>query len=290
MVFCPSTDFCQQTASRDSIFVTHNVLSHKSVAFFTATDIGFFAFEKTNHTSNPFESRIFVIHFYVVLIGNRLYEFCCHNGLYHILIAFHLAHSNTILDDVVKENHTSLISIHEHPFAFFIFAGHTHTVSIGVRSHHDVSINFLCEIECQSKCFSVLGIGRHNSGEISIFHHLFCHGVHVFKSPAFKRSRNQSSTGSVKWSIDNAQILLTLNNFRINAQIFYSLEIGFIDISANRLNKCRIAFELYILYTHFVHLIDNPFIVGSKHLRTIFPISLISIILFRIVRRCEIHT
>ena len=73
----------------------------EAIAFFTTTDILLLAFAQTDFAGNPLEAGIAIAHFNLVLICHSLDEFSGHDGLHDEVIRLHLAHCNTVLDDVL---------------------------------------------------------------------------------------------------------------------------------------------------------------------------------------------
>ena len=94
----------------------------------------------------------------MVLVGNSFDQFSSYNCLHDKLIAFHLTHCDAVLDDIVQEEQTGLVTVDQYPFAFAVLTSHTHTVSIRVGSHHDISIDFLRQLDSQSQCFGIFRI------------------------------------------------------------------------------------------------------------------------------------
>ena len=142
-----------------------------------------FAFTQTDLAGNPLETGVAVDHFNLVLIGNSFDELGSDNGLYDEIRRLHLAGCDTVLDDVVQENETSLVTINKHPLALIVLAGHTDTVGIRVTCHHDVSVNLLGQRNGHGKGFGIFGIRRNHRREIAVLHHLFGHAVDILKSP-----------------------------------------------------------------------------------------------------------
>ena len=62
-----------------------------------------------------------------------------------------------------------------------------------------------------------------------------------------------------------------------------------VHLTTDNLDEVGIALELHILNLHLVHLVDDARIVGSKHLSSIFPISLVAVVFLRIVACCYVH-
>ena len=63
--------------------------------------------------------------------------------------------------NIIKVHHTSLITINQYPFAFIILASNTHTVSIRVGSHYEVSVNFFGKVYSHRKSFRVFRVRRY---------------------------------------------------------------------------------------------------------------------------------
>ena len=115
--------------------------------------------------------------------------------------------------------------------------------------------------------------------------------MYIFKSPKFQWLRNQHHSSSVNRSINNLQIFLTLDNFRIDRNSMNLTQILVINIFSDNLNQFLIAFKLDISSrSNFVYFIDNSLIVWSKHLSTIVPICFIAIVFFWIMRSSQNNT
>ena len=248
------------------------------------------AFAQTDFTCNPFETGIAVEHLNLVLIGNGLDKFGSHNGLYDKVRRLHLAGCDTVLDDVVQEKQASLVAVYQHPFAFVVLACHTHAVCIRITCHYDVCINLLGEFDCHGKGFRIFRIRRNNCREISALYHLFGYTVHILKAPLFQGSRNEYPTCTMERSIDNAKVFLTLNHFRINGEGMDFIQIHLVYVLTDNLNQIFVTFELDVLNSHFVYLINNGCIVRGKHLRTIIPIGLVTVVFFRVMACSQVDT
>ena len=86
-------------------------------------------------------------------------------------------------DNVVKENHASLVAVNQYPLSLIILASHAYAVSVRVRGHYDVSINALCQVKCHGECFTIFRVRTFNRWEVAVLNHLFGHAVYIFKSP-----------------------------------------------------------------------------------------------------------
>ena len=213
----------------------------------------------------------------MVLICDRFNQFRSNDSLHNEIIILHLTHRNTILYYIIQEQQTGLVTIDQHPFSFVIFTSHTYTVSIRITSHYNVGVNFLSQINSHRQSLGIFRIRRNNSRKIATLHHLFRHGMYIFKSPLLQCTRNQHHTCTMNRSIHNFQILLTLDHFRINRNCFHFIQIDAVYLFAHNLNQ--------ILVT-----INDTFIVRSQYLCTIIPISLVTIVFSRIMRGSNIDT
>ena len=91
-------------------------------------------------------------------------------------------------------------------------------------------------------------------------------------------------------SIDDAKVFLTLNHFRINGKGMDFIQIHLVYVLTDNLNQIFVAFELDVLNSHFVYLINNGCIVRGKHLRTIIPIGLVTVVFFRVMACSQVDT
>ena len=248
------------------------------------------AFAQTDFTCNPFETGIAVEHLNLVLIGNGLDKFGSHNGLYDKVRRLHLAGCDTVLDNIVQEEQASLVTVNQHPFALVVLASHTYAVGIRVACHHDVGVYLLGKFNCHGKRFRVFGIRRNHCREITALHHLFGHAVYILKAPFFQRSGNERSARAVKRSINDAEVFLTLDYFRVDRKGMNLVQIYLVYIFTDNLNQIFVAFELDILNGYLVYFIDNGCVVRSKYLCTVIPISLVAVVFFRVVACSQIDT
>ena len=89
--------------------------------------------------------------------------------------------------------------------------------------------------------------------------------------------------------VDYLQVVLTFDYLGVDAQRMYFVQVRLVDVLADELNERRIALELHVFHLHLAHLVDDAFVVRSQHLRPVFPISLVAVILLRVVARRYIH-
>ena len=291
IIFCPCSNFSNQTASRYSIFITNKIFSKESVAFFTTTDIFLFTFTQTDLTGNPLKSGVAVKHFDVILISDFLDKFGSNDCLYTELITFNLTQLFVLSHDIIKVHHTSLITVNQYPFTLVILTSDTHTVSIRIGSHYEVSINFFGKIYSHRKSLRIFRIRRYNSREVTVLNHLFGHSEYIFESPHLQCTRNQHHTCTVNRSIDNLHIFVTGDSCRINRNGFHHVQINLINVFTDNLNQIRISLEFNISSrSNGIHFINDTLIMRSQHLCTIIPICLITVVFFRIVRSSQNDT
>ena len=219
----------------------------------------------------------------MVLLGDFADEFCRDDGLDDKLVALHLSLRNAVLDDVIEENHARLVAIDEHPFAFAVFAGHAHAVGVGVACHYDVGINLLGQFKSQSQCFTVFGVRADNGWEVAALHHLLWNGMYVFKAPELERLWDEHHASAVQRGVDNLEVLLALDAGRVNGDRVYLVEVNLVNFFADDRDQVFVAFKLDVFHLHLVNFFNDAFVVWSKHLCTIIPVCLISVVFLRIV-------
>ena len=94
----------------------------------------------------------------------------------------------------------------------------------------------------------------------------------------------------MNWSIDDREVLLALNDFRVDRDTVNHIKINLIHFLTNNGNQLVVTLELDVLIVHLVDFVDDALIVWSKHLCTIIPISLVAIVLTRVVAGSDVHT
>ena len=115
--------------------------------------------------------------------------------------------------------------------------------------------------------------------------------MNIFKAPQFQRLRNQHHTCSVDRSINDLQILLTLDHFRINRDGMYLTQVFVIHLLTDNLNQILVSFKLDILgRSNFIHFVNDTLVMRSQYLCAIIPISLVAVVFLRVVRSCQDNT
>ena len=83
---------------------------------------------------------------------------------------------------------------------------------------------------------------------------------------------------------------MTKDNILIYHSLLDSLDVIPVHLATDRNDKFLVAFELNIAYLYLVDFINDTGVVRRKNLSTVVPVSLISVILFRIMGCCHINT
>ena len=91
-------------------------------------------------------------------------------------------------------------------------------------------------------------------------------------------------------SIDDGEVLLTLDDFWVDGNAMNHVEINLVDFFTNDGYELVVAIELDVLVVHLVYFVDDAFVVRSQHLCTIIPVSLVAVVLTRVVAGSDIHT
>ena len=106
-----------------------------------------------------------------------------------------------------------------------------------------------------------------------------------------QRVGNEFYTGSVNRSVDNLQVGMTLDHFRIKRQALDCCKELLVHSVADNLDKVFVTLEFDFGNTlDTVYIVDDIHIVRSDNLCAVAPICLVAVILFGVVRRCDIHT
>ena len=96
--------------------------------------------------------------------------------------------------------------------------------------------------------------------------------------------RDKHHTCSVDRSIDNLEVFLTFDNFRVDRDRVNFFQINIVHILTDNLDKVFVAFELDISSRrNLVYFVDDTLVVWSKYLCTIIPVCLVAVVFLRIV-------
>ena len=152
------------------------------------------------------------------------------------------------------------------------------------------SSELLGEFDGHRKRFRIFRIRRDYRREVTALDHLFGHAVYILKAPFFQRSGNKHSTRTMKRRINDTEVFLTFNHFRVDGKGVDFIQIYLVDVFADNLNQILVALELDVLNSYFVHFIDNGSVVRSKYLRTVIPIGFVTVVFFRGVACGQVDT
>ena len=114
--------------------------------------------------------------------------------------------------------------------------------------------------------------------------------MHILKAPKLQGARYEHHACAVERRVDNLQVLLALDDIRVDRQALDFLKIHLVYFLTNNFDEFFLALELHVFHLHLVHLVDNARVVRSQHLGTVFPISLVAVVFTRVVRSCDVHT
>ena len=70
----------------------------------------------------------------------------------------------------------------------------------------------------------------------------------------------------MEWGIDDVEIFVTQNNVLIHHTGLHSLHIVIVHFAADDLDQIFVGFPFHVLHAHFVHLVDDTFVVRLEHL------------------------
>ena len=183
-----------------------------------------------------------------------------------------------------------MVAIDENPLAVAVLASHTNSVGVRVGSHQNVGIELLCIAQTERQSFCYFWVRTVYGREIAVFHHLFLYAMNVCESPIAQCSWYHNATCTVQRSVNNAEVVLSFDYFRVDTNRLDILKINLIHLFSDDFDKVFVALELHIFNLNEVHLVDDTFIVWSQHLCAVVPISLVAIVFARVVARCNVHT
>ena len=179
-------------------------------------------------------------------------------------VGVHLAGCDTVLDDIVQEEQAGLVTVNQHPFALVVLASHTYAVGIRVACHHDVASIFLASSIAMESASAFSGFGETTVGKSPLF--TICSGTQcTFSKPHSFREAGMSVLPRVKRSVNDAEVFLTLDYFRVDRKGMNLSRIYLVYIFTDNLNQIFVALELDVLNGNLVYFIDNGCVVRSKY-------------------------
>ena len=105
------------------------------------------------------------------------------NRLHDEICRLEQALSLAVGDDIPQEDQTGLVAIDEHPFALIVLARHADTVSIGVRSHENISVELFSVTQSERQRLGELWVWTVDGWEVAVLDHLLRNAVYIVKAP-----------------------------------------------------------------------------------------------------------
>ena len=107
---------------------------------------------------------------------------------------------------------------------------------------------------------------------------------YICKSVVAQRCGYELDACSVYGGVDDFEVVMALDDFRVQREALDGGQEGFIDVSSDVLYQFGIAFELDVAYIgDFVDVVDDVDIMWGKYLCAIGPVSLVSVVFFGIM-------
>ena len=180
---------------------------------------------------------------------------------------------------------------------FGIFYPHTETVSIRVRSQHQISIHFLCQLQSQIKRFVCFRVRIAHGRKFSIWKFLLFYHIYIFKSQLFQHSSGRNISCTMKRGIHDLQLFgHGFDRIHMDHLTFQLFHIGIVYFFANHhIQTCFFCFCLIhglhvIIICHFLNFSHDTAVMRRCDLRSVLPVYLITVILRRIMARSNIDT
>ncbi len=188
-----------------------------------------------------------------------------------------------IVDDVVAVHHACLVAVDDYPFSLVVAAHDSDTVSIGVRSNHEVCSEFCAEVHAHCHGFGILGVGADNGWEVAVDNHLFGHYMNILESPAAQAHGHYLASGAVHGGIDDVEVFLTQYCFLVYHDLLDSHHVVIVHLAAYDFYQVLVALPFDVCYAYFVDLVDNTLVMWLEHLRAVFPIGFVTVIFLGIM-------
>ena len=195
-----------------------------------------------------------------------------------------------ILYNIIGEHQSGLVTVEDAPLALRVAANDSQTVCIGVGSQHKVGVEFVAQLHAQRHGLRVFRVRRNHGWEIAVDDHLLLHHVDVLEAPSAQGSRDNHTTRSVQWRINDAEVFLTVNHLLVHQCLMHSVQIVDVHLTADNLDEVIVGRELHLVNRHLVHLVDDARVVWSQHLSTIVPVCLVAVVLAWVVAGGDVHT
>ena len=188
------------------------------------------------------------------------------------------------------EHDVGLVTVNDDPFALVVAADDRNTVRIRVGSDNEVGAQFGTEFHTEGHSLRVLGVRRNDSREVTVDHHLLGHYVDVLESPAAETHRHDLTSGTVHRGVNDIEVFLTQDGVLVDHNALNRHHVVVVHLTTDDLDEILVSLPFHVREGYFIHLFDDTLVMRLEHLRTILPVSLVSVVLFRVVGRGDVHT
>ena len=132
----------------------------------------------------------------------------CYDSLNDELLACNLAELCPTCELVAHKKHECLVAVEQHVVALASAQGYAQAVSIGIGSHSKVGTLLLGALDSHCHSLALLGVGRCNSWEVAIEHHLLLYTYNIVEAIVAQRLWNELHTSTVQWCVDDLHIVV----------------------------------------------------------------------------------
>ena len=179
----------------------------------------------------------------------------------------------------------------------FIFYTDTKTVCIRICCKYDICINFFCKLQAKFKCLCCLRVRIADCREISVWKFLFRYYVYVLKSKLFQDSSGRDITSSVKWCVNDLEVLaLCLDGIHMDDLFLKLCHVSIVNSLSDHLEKSCLHcfFFIHGLYGipvgDCLNLTHDSGVMRWCDLCTVFPVNLVSVVFRRVMAGCYVDT
>ena len=90
--------------------------------------------------------------------------------------------------------------------------------------------------------------------------------------------------------VNDIEVFLTQDGVLVDHNALNRHHVVVVHLTTDDLDEILVSLPFHIREGYFIHLFDDTLVVRLEHLRTILPVSLVSVVLFRVVGRGHVHT
>src|SRR5580658_7622522 len=285
LVFFIRGHFAKQCDGADGVLIADLAADHKAIAFFTADDVVLAPLFFLDQLGNIFEPGERVVAFNVAAARDLVDEFGGDDGFDDHVVRFGDPFFLAGLYHIIEGEDGGLIAVQQGPLSLAVFHADAYPISVRVGAEEDIGIDLLGFAEADAHGFAFFGVGEDYGREISIRSGLFVDDVDICKPEALEHLRNQLDAAAVDGSINDPQIMLTFNSFRVNGQVAHHGDIGFVDILADHgdVGLATAPFD-FIDTGDLFDFGDDILIVRRDELTAVVPIRFVAIVFLWVVR------